>query len=190
MAEECIQASGASGGCLVIMGVSACGKTTVGAAVAQRIGGRFVDGDDHHSRENVAKMAAGIPLTDGDRMPWLAGLHEIIATHLACGSQASLVVACSALARRHRDQLLGSLPPGSVRFVHLAADSTTILGRLDTRQDHFMKGRHMLEAQFAALESLAADELATGSVVLNASDPVRSLTDHVVGLWENPQRGG
>ena len=180
MAEECIQASGASGGCLVIMGVSACGKTTVGAAVAQRIGGRFVDGDDHHSRENVAKMAAGIPLTDGDRMPWLAGLHEIIATHLACGSQASLVVACSALAHRHRDQLRGSLPPGSVRFVHLAADSTTILGRLDTRQDHFMKGRHMLEDQFATLEPLTPAEQAAGSFAVDAEQGIAEVVDDIV----------
>ena len=112
---------------IVIMGVSACGKTVVGRALAERLGGRFVDGDDHHPAANVAKMAAGSPLVDADRWPWLDRLHAILAEHLAADSPAPLVVACSALARRYRDRLRGGLPLERFRFVHLAADFDTIL---------------------------------------------------------------
>ena len=166
---------------IVIMGVSACGKTVVGRALAERLGGRFVDGDDHHPAANVAKMAAGSPLVDADRWPWLDRLHAILAEHLAADSPAPLVVACSALARRYRDRLRGGLPLERFRFVHLAADFDTILVRLDARQGHFMKGRAMLEDQFATLEPLAADEVAAGSLVLDAANPVAAIVERLMG---------
>jgi len=166
---------------LVIMGVAACGKTVVGRTLAEQLGGRFVDGDDHHPAANVAKMAAGSPLGDADRWPWLDRLHAILAEHLAADSPAPLVVACSALARRYRDRLRGGLPLERVRFVHLAADFDTILGRLDARQGHFMKGRAMLEDQCATLEPLAADELAAGSLVLDASSSVAAIIERITG---------
>lgn len=166
---------------LVIMGVAACGKTVVGRTLASRLGGRFVDGDDHHPADNLAKMAVGRPLVDADRWPWLDRLHAIVAEHLTGDSPNPLVVACSALARRYRDRLRGGLPLERVRFVHLATDFATILGRLDARQGHFMKGRAMLEDQFATLEPLAADELATGSIVLDASSSVEAIVERLVG---------
>jgi gluconokinase len=167
---------------LVIMGVSACGKTVVGRTLASRLGGRFVDGDDHHPADNVAKMAAGSPLGDVDRWPWLDRLHAILAAQFAGDSPTPLVVACSALARRYRDRLRGGLPLEQVRFVHLATDFDTILGRLDARQGHFMKGRPMLEDQFGTLEPLAPDELAAGSLVLDASNPVEAIVERIAVL--------
>jgi gluconokinase len=164
------------------MGVSACGKSTVGRAVAARLHGRFVDGDDHHPSENVAKMTAGIPLTDADRQPWLDRLHAIIVEHLAGDGASPLVMACSALARRYRDRLRGDLPLDRIRFVHLATDLGTALGRLEARQDHFMRGHHMLEDQFASLEPLAADELAAGCTVLDAGAATDILVDRI-GIW-------
>lgn len=168
---------------LVIMGVAACGKTVVGRTLAEQLGGRFVDGDDHHPADNLAKMAAGRPLADPDRWPWLDRLQAIVAEQLAADSPVPLVVACSALARRYRDRLRGGLPLERVRFVHLAADFDTILGRLEARQGHFMKGRAMLEDQFETLEPLAADELAAGSLVLDAANPVAVMVERIVGCW-------
>ena len=140
-----------------------------------------MDGDDHHPADNLAKMAVGRPLVDADRWPWLDRLHAIVAEHLTGDSPNPLVVACSALARRYRDRLRGGLPLERVRFVHLATDFATILGRLDARQGHFMKGRAMLEDQFATLEPLAADELAAGSIVLDASSSVEAIVARLVG---------
>jgi gluconokinase len=167
--------------CFVIMGVSGCGKTAVGRAVSERLGGLFVDADDHHSPDNIAKMAAGTPLTDADRQPWLDRLHEIIARHLA-QQGLPLVLACSALRRRHRDRLRGRFPPDRLRFVHLTADFVTILARLDARQDHFMQGQTMLEDQCATLEPLAADELAAGSMTVEATGPVTGLVHRIATL--------
>ncbi len=166
---------------LVIMGVAACGKTVVGRTLAEQLRGRFVDGDDYHPADNVAKMAAGSGLTDADRWPWLDRLHAILSEHLAGDSPVPLVVACSALARRYRDRLRGGLPFERVRFVHLAADFDTILGRLEARQGHFMKGRAMLEDQFATLEPLAPDEVSAGSLVLDAANPVAAIVERLVG---------
>jgi gluconokinase len=168
------------------MGVSACGKSTVGRAVADRLGGPFIDGDDHHPAANLAKMTAGIPLTDADRRPWLDRLHAIIEEHLAGGGRPPLVVACSALARRYRDRLRGSLPLDQIRFVHLAADFDVLLRRLDARRDHFMQGRHMLEDQFASLEPLTADELASGSLELDASRAAAELGECIVVCMGRP----
>lgn len=168
------------------MGVSACGKSTVGRALATRLHGRFVDGDDHHPPENVAKMTAGIPLTDADRQPWLDRLHAIMAEHLASVGASPLVVACSALSRRYRDRLRGDLPYDRIRFVHLATDFDTALGRLEARQDHFMRGRHILEDQFAALEPLEADELASGGLVLDASSAAAELGECIVAFMGRP----
>ncbi|MDJ0757517.1 MAG: gluconokinase [Ardenticatenaceae bacterium] len=131
----------------VIMGVSGCGKTTVGAALAQALGVPFYDGDDFHPPENLAKMADGIPLDDDDRYPWLERLHDLIADHLARGEAA--VVTCSALKKKYRDQLRRNNE--GVFFVHLEGSFELIWGRMKTRPDHFMKA-NMLQSQFEALE--------------------------------------
>jgi len=135
---------------LVLMGVSGCGKTSVGQRLSQVLGWPFFDGDDFHPKANVDKMAAGIPLSDDDRTPWLANLHDLIAEHLAAGK--SLLLACSALKQTYRDQLAED-NPGTV-FVVLRGDFDLIFGRMQARTGHYMKAG-MLRSQFTTLEEPA-----------------------------------
>jgi len=132
------------------MGVSGCGKTTTGQALAQAQGWPFVDGDDFHPPANVAKMAAGTPLTDDDRWPWLDRLAaDMRAIHTRGGSA---VLACSALKQAYRDRLAGWAGAGrTVRFVHLAGDFDTLAARIATRQHRYMPAS-LLASQFATLE--------------------------------------
>lgn len=136
----------------VVMGVSGCGKTTVGQALAANLDCSFFDGDDFHSAENVAKMARGIPLDDSDRAPWLATLAELIQEHLDRGETA--VLASSALKKRYRDRLRVN---DRVQFIFLDGDFELIWGRMQARQDHYMKAE-MLQSQFEALEEPGEDE--------------------------------
>lgn len=131
----------------VVMGVSGCGKTTVGIAFAQAIGARFVDGDDLHPPENVAKMSAGVPLTDADRWPWLDRVAGVLTGDVVAG--------CSALKRAYRDRIRAGV--GSVRFLHLAGSRGVIAARMAARPGHFMP-LGLLDSQFAALEPLGPDE--------------------------------
>ena len=135
---------------LIVMGVSGCGKTTIGRMLAQRLGCPFYDGDDFHSAANVAKMASGIPLTDADRAGWLDAIAGRIAQHLAQGSGA--VFACSALKQVYRQRL--TLDPAQVRFVYLQGSYDVILGRMQQRPGHYMKPE-MLASQFAILQEPA-----------------------------------
>ncbi len=131
---------------LIIMGVSGSGKSTIGRQLAQRLGWEFRDADDDHPAANVAKMKAGTPLTDEDRAPWLAILAERIVRAGATGEP--LVLACSALKQRYRDQLAGG--DAGVRFVYLKGDKAQIAARMAKRH-HFMPPA-LLDSQFAALE--------------------------------------
>ena len=138
---------------VVVMGVSGCGKTVVGQALAAALGWPFIEGDDYHPAENVAKMAAGTPLTDADRWPWLDRLAAEMAAILARGGHA--VLACSALRQSYRDRLArAAKAPGDVRFVHLRGDYATIAARLATRQHRYMPAS-LLASQFASLEEPA-----------------------------------
>jgi gluconokinase len=139
----------------VVMGVSGCGKTTVGKALAAYLDCPFYDGDDFHSPQNVAKMARGIPLNDDDRAPWLASLAALIREHLQKGETA--VLASSALKKRYRDQLRVD---DRVQFVFLDGDFDLIWGRMQARQDHYMKAE-MLQSQFETLEVPDEDEAIT-----------------------------
>lgn len=130
----------------MIIGVSGCGKTSVGAALAARLGCPFYDGDDFHPPENVAKMASGIPLSDEDRYPWLARLHDLLAEHAARGESA--VLACSALKQKYRQQL--RVQPDT-RFIFLNGSYDLLWERLQARKDHYMKAE-MLQSQFDTLE--------------------------------------
>ena len=131
---------------VVLMGVSGSGKTVVGQALAAELGWPFFDGDDFHPPANVAKMAAGIPLTDLDRAPWLDRLAaEMGAIERAGGSA---VLACSALKAAYRDRLAIA---GDVRFVHLKGDRATIASRVAARTGHYMPAA-LVDSQFAALE--------------------------------------
>ncbi len=132
---------------VVVMGVSGCGKSSVGAALAARIGARFVDADDFHPPANVAKMRAGVPLDDADRAPWLARLNAVL--RHAVAKDESVVLACSALRARYRDTLSDRLP--AVHFVHLSGPYELIAGRLAQRQHRYMPPS-LLRSQFDALE--------------------------------------
>jgi carbohydrate kinase (thermoresistant glucokinase family) len=141
----------------VVMGVSGCGKSEVGARLAQSLGAAFIEGDRFHSAENVRKMSAGIPLTDTDRAGWLVQLAEELAR--ACADGRSVVLACSALKRAYRDTLrASSCDPGCApRFVHLSGDPATIAARMQARTGHYMPAS-LLDSQLRDLEPLAPDE--------------------------------
>ena len=137
--------------CFVIMGVSGCGKTSVGEALAEGTALAFIDGDDLHPPENIAKMSAGTPLTDEDREPWLRLVGEELAK-----ASGPIAIGCSALKKIYRDQITASAGE-AVGFVHLAAPIEVISVRLALREGHFMP-LTLLESQFSALEPLGAEE--------------------------------
>ncbi len=142
----------------VMMGVSGCGKTSVGRRLGEALGWRFIEGDDFHPPENVAKMSAGIPLEDADRWPWLDRLADEIGTIAERGGDA--IVACSALKQSYRDRLAAKAPPGSVRFVHLTGTYDEIAARLAKRKHRYMPAS-LLASQFATLEP-PADAIVVG----------------------------
>lgn len=133
-----------------MMGVSGSGKSTVGENLANELGWLFFDGDDYHPPENVAKMAAGIPLNDADRAPWLAILHDLINVHIRASRP--MVLACSALKQSYRDQLLDGNPATVV--VYLQGAFELIWERMQRRENHWMRPE-MLHSQFATLEEPA-----------------------------------
>jgi gluconokinase len=148
------------------MGVSGSGKSTVGVALARRLGVPFVDADTLHPPANIAKMTAGEPLDDKDRYPWLENVGEWLASHRDGG-----VVSCSALKRKYRDQLRAHCP--RVEFLHLSGSPELIGGRLAARSGHFMPAA-LLRSQFDALEPLGADE---AGVTLDAGQDVDAIID-------------
>ena len=141
---------------VVIMGVSGCGKSSAGARLAARLGLNYRDGDDLHPPENVAKMRAGMPLTDGDRWPWLDRVGQVLL------AEAPVIVGCSALKRAYRDRIR-TAAGGPVTFVHLAGSQEVIAARMALRQGHYMP-LSLLDSQFAALEPPAAEEAITVSI--------------------------
>jgi len=134
---------------LVVMGPTGSGKTTIGELLAQRLRWKFADADNYHSPENKEKIHRGIALTDADRAPWLAALHEQIARWMQENTDA--VLACSALKQTYRDQL-GKAP--GVRFIYLKGSYDLIYKRLLARKGHFAD-EHILASQFATLEEPA-----------------------------------
>jgi gluconokinase len=153
----------------VVMGVSGCGKSTIGSQLAGRLGAEFIDADDLHSADARALMSAGIPLTDDDRRPWLARVAHAAAQANERG--VSVVIACSSLRRIYRDQLRAGVTNPMV-FVHLAGTAELISGRMSARAGHFMPPA-LLTSQLETLEPLQPDE---GGVTLDAS----ASTDVVV----------
>ena len=138
---------------VVIMGVAGCGKSALGAGVAAEMGIPYREGDDLHPAANVARMAAGIPLTDDDRWPWLDRVAEVLRR------EAPVVVSCSALRRAYRDRLRDHAG-GPVCFVHLSGSRALIAERMAARKGHFMP-LTLLDSQFAALEPPGQDEALT-----------------------------
>jgi gluconokinase len=135
---------------IVIMGVSGCGKSSVGEGLAARLGIPYRDGDALHPPANVEKMRAGIPLTDEDRWPWLDRVARVLAT------EAPVIVGCSALRRAYRDRLRAG-SGGPVRFLHLTGSREVIAARMAARSGHYMP-TSLLDSQFAALEPPGPDE--------------------------------
>lgn len=143
---------------VVVMGVSATGKSTVARALAERRGWDFVEGDDLHPRANVEKMESGEPLTDEDRWPWLDLVNARAREHAAAGR--SSIITCSALRRAYRDRLGEGVP--AMHFLHLATTYEVLEPRMARRERHFMP-TGLLRSQFATLEPLDPDE--DGAVV-------------------------
>lgn len=156
------------------MGVSGCGKSSLGAALAHKLGVPFVEGDALHPATNVEKMRAGTPLTDDDRWPWL----DRIATSL--GESDAIVVSCSALRRAYRDRLRARGWP--IHFVHLAGSQSVMAGRMAKRGAHYMPVS-LLDSQFATLEPPGADEALT----LDVAMPLGSMVECALSyLKEQP----
>jgi carbohydrate kinase (thermoresistant glucokinase family) len=169
-------------GAVVVMGVSGSGKTTVGDALAERLGWRYEDGDKFHPATNVAKMSAGQPLTDEDRRPWLQAIAAEIDRVIMAGEHA--VIACSALRRTYRDILVHGR--GDVRIVYLFGTQALIAERLSHRKGHFMPPG-LLASQFATLEPPKADERAI-TVSIDAS--VETIVEEILRqLGLSPARG-
>lgn len=155
---------------IILMGVSGCGKTTIGSMLAQRLGWSFYEGDDFHPRANVAKMAAGVPLSDGDRAAWLDALSTLIRDKTEAGENG--VIACSALKKAYRDALRIS-GRSNVRFVYLKGDYELILARMQSRGEHFMKPE-MLKSQFAILED------PVGSLTVDITDSPHEIVQKIM----------
>ena len=152
---------------IVVMGVSGCGKSSVGARLADALGTGFVEGDALHPPHNVALMAAGTPLTDADRAGWLASIGARLAQARDDGQ--GLVVSCSALKRRYRDGLRAACP--GLRFVYLQGSAALLRERLRHRTGHYMPPA-LLDSQLATLEPPGADEAALAIDISPATDQV------------------
>ncbi|HJT93297.1 MAG TPA: gluconokinase [Mycobacterium sp.] len=156
---------------IVVMGVSGSGKSTVGAALAQRLRVPFGDADDFHPPANIAKMTAGEPLDDDDRYPWLDAIGEWLADHHDGG-----VMSCSALKRKYRDQLRRHW--ADIEFVHLSGTPEVIGKRQASRPGHFMPAS-LLQSQFATLEPLESDER---GITIDVDQNIDSIVDAYVAL--------
>lgn len=158
--------------CYVIMGVSGCGKTSVGQALAARGLTAFVDGDDLHPPSNVAKMSNAVPLTDEDRAPWLVLVGQALAK-----SNKPVAIGCSALKRAYRD-IIRAHAGEPVFFLHLAAPQEVLQARVDARKGHFMPPA-LLQSQFDALESLEPDE---DGAPIDIDQPFDGVVDDAANL--------
>jgi gluconokinase len=158
---------------IVVMGVSGSGKSTVGAALAQRLRVPFADADDFHPPANIAKMTAGQPLDDDDRYPWLEAIGQWLAER--CEDRGG-VMSCSALKRKYRDQLRRHCV--GVEFLHLSGTPEVIRKRQASRPGHFMPAS-LLASQFATLEPLESDER---GIVIDVDQNIDSIVDNYVAL--------
>ena len=149
----------------IVMGVSGCGKSTVGERLAAHINAPFYDADDFHPAANIAKMASGLPLNDDDRAPWLAQLRALIESHLQKDEPA--VLACSALKNAYRTALHVN---ANVQFIYLHGSFNLIWSRMQARQNHYMKA-DMLTSQFEALEQPHKSE----ALIVSINQPLESI---------------
>ncbi|MFF2840614.1 gluconokinase [Paenarthrobacter sp. NPDC057981] len=159
---------------LVVMGVSGCGKSTIGSLLGERLGMPFQDGDALHPAANKAKMGAGIALDDSDRKPWLEEIGRTLRASVGQGTPA--IIACSALKRSYRDLLRSHVP--DVVFVHLNGDRGTLLERMNARNHEFMPPS-LLDTQLSTLEPLEQDEK---HILADITLARTSLVESICGL--------
>ncbi|WP_055587964.1 gluconokinase [Peterkaempfera griseoplana] len=167
--------------CVVVMGVSGVGKTTVAQLLAERLDVPLAEADDFHPPANIAKMSAGTPLDDTDRQPWLEAIGRWLADRDAAGTGG--VVTCSALKRSYRDTLRAASP--GVFFLHLTADRALIADRIGHRSGHFMPAS-LLDSQLATLEPLGPDE---SGASLDAGPDTEHLIEMAVAAVPRPVNG-
>lgn len=158
--------------CIIVMGVSGSGKTTVAKGIAEALGWEFAEGDDFHPQANVDKMASGHPLTDEDRWPWLRKIGDFVTGELEKGR--SVVVTCSALKRSYRDLLREGRP--QLCFCHVAAEPDVIAERLKVRKGHYMPPS-LLPSQVHTLQPLEPDE---PGVTVSAADTPEEVVQHAI----------
>ena len=163
---------------IVIIGVAGSGKTTIGTMLADAMNCPFLDGDSLHSKENIAKMSHGIPLTDADRAPWLAAIHARILNRFERGQD--VVVGCSALKQRYRMVLADGVP---ITWVYLKGPFELIRTRLKHRPGHFMKA-DMLTSQFDALEE------PSDALVVDVSAAPRVIVQRILSQLRIPDHAG
>ncbi len=149
---------------IILMGVSGCGKTAVGQTLAQRLGIPFLEGDDFHPSQNIAKMSSGVPLDDDDRVDWMTTIRKAMIQQTG-----SAIVSCSALKRKHR-AFLADLPK-PVRFIYLRGDRELLEGRIESRIGHFFDPK-LLGSQLASLEEPFPDE---DALVVDVDPPVEKI---------------
>ncbi len=149
---------------IIVMGVSGCGKTTIGKLIARGKSLPFTEGDDLHPPDNIEKMRSGIPLNDEDRQDWLAKIKRVIGQHIK--ENVGCVITCSALRRRYRDFLREGVP--DLSFVFLDISYEKVYRQMAARRDHFMP-LGLLESQFAALERPQADEKDIAPVLVSGT---------------------
>ncbi|MEE1740882.1 gluconokinase [Streptomyces sp. BE147] len=155
---------------VVVMGVAGTGKTTIGPLLATALGVPYAEGDDFHPAANIAKMSAGTPLDDADRLPWLDAIGRWAHGRAGLGG----VVSSSALKRVYRDRLRAEAPDAV--FLHLTGDRALIEGRMADRRGHFMPAA-LLDSQFATLEPLGRDE---AGVAVDVSGTPEEITQRAV----------
>lgn len=154
----------------VVMGVAGCGKSSIGEALAIKLGGQFLDGDAYHPPENVAKMSSGDPLTDEDRWPWLKRFATEMSTR-----EGIVVGGCSALKRAYREIITDAAGENTV-FVHLSGSRELISERMGARTGHFMP-TSLLDSQFATLEPPTAEE---NAVTIDIDAPIEAIVDRIL----------
>lgn len=160
---------------IVLMGVAGSGKSAVGAALAARIRATYLDGDDLHPPENIAKMSRGEPLSDEDRWPWLTVVGKTLAK-----PDGILILGCSALKRRYRDHIRNEAG-APVTFVHLSGTKALIAARMSSRAGHFMP-TSLIDSQFAALEQPAPDE---NAITVDIDNTLEAIVETIAaGLEE------
>jgi ribose 5-phosphate isomerase A len=159
---------------LVIMGVSGAGKTSIAQEIAARLGWVFEEGDSLHPAANVSKMHAGVPLTDADRLPWLASVAAWIDGQLA--AQQPGIITCSALKRAYRSIVIGDRP--SARLVYLRGSTGLIVERLAHRHGHFMPP-DLLQSQFEALEEPGPDE---DPLIVDIGPPPGEIAEMIIQM--------